>query len=39
MVDEDGTDLVVNDIEGEDTNGVDVLLVTPSSKPPVVTEG
>ena len=31
--------LVIDDVEGEDADGVDVLLVAPGPEPPVVTKG
>ena len=31
--------LVIDDVEGEDADGVDILLVAPGPKPPVVTKG
>ena len=31
--------LVIDDVEGEDADGVDILLVAASPKPPVVAKG
>ena len=36
---EDEEHLVVDHVEGEDTDGVDVLLLSPRAPPPVVTTG